>query len=387
MIIRYRPRPLGLLACVLAALYGCSGSGGAPGGFPGGPVELGYQVAAEQDVGLDADLTGRISALQSSEVRPQVDGVIRERLFVEGSLVKAGQPLYLIDPAPYRAASESAEAALKSAEAAANLARSRAERYRRIVDSGAVSRDANEEVQAMASQADAAVAVARAQVEAARVNLEYTRVRAPISGHIGRSLVTPGALVSAKQADPIALIQDYGSVYVDLTESSAQLLALRQAQAAGRLTRPASGLPVTLTLEDGSTYAHTGRLEFTETSVDSGTGAVTVRAVFPNPDGLLLPGTYVHARVATGTAPHALRVPQTAVGRDPTGGATLTLVNDAGAVEIRPVTLGAAVGADWIVTSGLRAGEHVVVEGLAKLRPGLPVKPVPVGAAPAAATH
>jgi len=144
---------------------------------------------------------------------------------------------------------------------------------------------------------------------------------------------------------------------------------------------------VTLTLEDGSTYAHTGRLEFTETSVDSGTGAVTVRAVFPNPDGLLLPGTYVHARVATGTAPHALRVPQTAVGRDPTGGATLTLVNDAGAVEIRPVTLGAAVGADWIVTSGLRAGEHVVVEGLAKLRPGLPVKPVPVGAAPAAATH
>jgi membrane fusion protein (multidrug efflux system) len=203
---------------------------------------------------------------------------------------------------------------------------------------------------------------------------------------LGRSLVTPGALVTARQSAPIALIQDYQEVYVDLTQSAGQLLALRRAESAGRLTRASTSLPVTLTLEDGSTYGHEGKLEFTEVTVDAGTGAVTVRARFPNPEGLLLPGTYARARISTATVANALLVPQTAVGRTPSGAATLTLVNDKAEIEVRPVELGAAHGTNWIVASGLHPHERVVVEGLAKLRPGLPVKPVPAGSTASAPT-
>jgi len=374
----------------LAAVIGGCGSGsdhppGKPGGM-GGPVEVGYRVVEEQSVTLDTELTGRINAIKTAEVRPQVDGVILSRLFEEGAHVTLGQPLYQIDPAPFQAAYDSARAHLASAEAAAQAARQRAERFARLVQTGAVSRDAQEDVQSVAAQADAAVGVARAQLETARINLEYTKVRAPIAGRIGRSLVTAGALVTARQSLPIALIQDYQDVTVDLTQSAAQLLALRRAESEGRLTRTTGTLPVTLILEDGSTYGAVGKLEFTEVSVDTGTGAVTVRARFPNPEGLLLPGTYARARISTATVPHALLVPQTAVGRTPSGAATLTLVNDKAEIETRPVVLGATHGDDWIVAQGLKPHERVVVEGLAKLRPGLPVKPVPAGSPPAAPT-
>ncbi len=374
------------LVTVLAACGGGSAPGaGGKGGFMGGPIEVGYQVIEAENVTLDTELTGRINAWQTAEVRPQVDGVVRARLFEEGSLVKAGQALYQIDPAPFQATYDSAKAQLASAEAAAKVARQRAERYARIVDSGAISRDAFDEVQALASQAEAAVEVARDQVETAKISLEYTKVRAPISGRIGRSLVTAGALVTAKQTSPIATIQDYQSVYVDLTESATDILALRKAESAGQLTRAVQTLPVTLLLEDGSTYAHTGKLEFAEITVDAGTGAVNVRAIFPNPEGLLLPGTYARARINTATIKNAFLVPQSAVSRTPSGEATLTLVNANGQIEIRPVVLGPAHGARWIVASGLAVQDRVVVEGLGKLRPGLPVKPVPAGTAPAAA--
>ena len=378
-----------LLCCLTATLSSCGNGAGGPGGKPGGmggPIEVGYLVVDEQTVSLDTELTGRINAVKSAEVRPQVDGLIVARPFEEGSRVNAGQALYQIDPAPSQAAFDSARAHAASAEAAAHVAHQRAERFARLVQTGAVSRDANDEVQSLAAQADSAVGVARAQVETARINLDYTKVRAPISGRIGRSLVTPGALVTARQSTPIAVIQDYAEVYVDLTQSAAQLLALRRAETAGRLTRASATLPVTLLLEDGSTYAHEGKLEFTEVTVDAGTGAVTVRARFPNPEGLLLPGTYARARISTATVAHALLVPQTAVGRTPSGAATLTLVNEKAEIEIRPVVLEAAHGGDWIVASGLHPHERVVVEGLAKLRPGLPVKPVPAGSPAAAPT-
>ena len=381
---------LPLLTCLGVLLTACGGSQNPSGGSPkgaamGGPIEVGYRVVSEQDVAIETELTGRISARQTAEVRPQVDGVVLARTFEEGALVKAGQALYQIDPAPFQAALKSAEAHVASAESAAQVARQRAERFARLVDSGAVSRDANDEAQSNAAQAQSAVGVARAQADAARINLDYTKVRAPIAGRIGRSQVTAGALVTAKQTGAIATIQDFGQVYVDLTQSAAQLLALRRAESAGQLSRAPSTLPVTLLLDDGSVYPHTGKLEFTEVTVDASTGAVTVRALFPNPEGLLLPGTYARARISTATVAHALLVPQTAVARTPSGSATLTLINTSGQIEIRPVVLGAAHDGEWIIASGLHPQERVVVEGLAKLRPGLPVKPVPAGSTPSPA--
>ncbi len=381
-------RLLLLLSVTLLAGCGSPGGGGSPGskgGF-GGPIEVGYLVVTEQEVNLSTELTGRISALRTAEVRPQVDGVIQSRLFEEGAQVKAGQPLYQIDAAPFEAALRSAEAHVASASAAADTAKQRAERYARLAESGVVSHDSNDEIQSAAAQARAALGVAKAQAETARIALDYTRVRAPISGHIGRSLVTAGALVTARQSTAIATIQDYAEVYVDLTQSASQLLALRRAESSGQLTRADRSLPVTLVLDDGSTYAHPGKLEFTEVTVDAGTGAVTVRARFANPEGLLLPGTYARAQIATARVSHALLVPQTAVARTPSGDATVTLVKGDNAVEVRPVTLGVAQGRDWVVASGLAAGERVIVEGLAKLRPGIPVKPVPAGS-PAPAQH
>jgi membrane fusion protein (multidrug efflux system) len=242
---------LALALLLTSSLVGCGqgGSGSAAkGGFMGGPIEVGYQIVRAQDVALETELTGRVNAYETSEVRPQVDGVIRDRLYTEGARVQAGQALYQIDAAPYQAAYDSARAALGAAEATAQRAHQRADRFRRIVESGAVSRDANEDVQTADNQAQAAVDVARAQLETAKINLDYTKVRAPISGRIGRSLVTPGALVTARQTNPIATIQNFQQVYVDLTQSSAQLLALRQAQSSGQLTRDKTTLPVTLLL-------------------------------------------------------------------------------------------------------------------------------------------
>lgn len=370
------------LAAIALTLAACGQKGGAPGMGMGGPTEVGYIVAQPQTVGLTTELSGRTSAFLVSEVRPQVGGVIKARLFEEGSIVRAGQSLYQIDPATYQASVNSAAASLAQAQAQANAAKLKAERYRALVESGAVSKQDNDDAQAAAAQTAAAVAVQKAALDTARINLNYTKVAAPISGRIGKSAVTPGALVTASQATPLATVQDLSKIYVDLTQTSAELLKLKQQFASGKLGRTNSAT-VTLKLEDGSTYPTPGTLEFSDVTVDAGTGSVTLRAVFPNPNGVLLPGMYVRASLTQGVASGGILVPQTAVSRDPKGAASVMLVGAKGP-EPRPITLGRTIGDKWLVTSGLNAGDKVIVEGLMKVRPGAPIKAVPAGSAPAA---
>ena len=370
------------LAAIALTLAACGQKGGAPGMGTGGPTEVGYVVVQAQSVGLSTELSGRTSAFLVSEVRPQVGGVIKARLFEEGAMVRAGQSLYQIDPATYQATYNSAAASLAQAQAQALSAKLKADRYKALVESGAVSKQDNDDAQAAAAQTAAAVAVQRAALDTARINLNYTKVAAPISGRIGKSAVTPGALVTASQATPLATVQDLSKIYVDLTQTSAELLNLKQQFASGKLGKTNSAT-VTLKLEDGSTYPVPGKLEFSDVTVDAGTGSVTLRAVFPNPNGVLLPGMYVRATLTQGVAPSGILVPQTAVNRDPKGGATVMLVGAKGP-EPRPVTLGQTVGDKWLVTGGLKPGDKVIVEGLMKVRPGAPIKAVPAGAAPAA---
>lgn len=371
------------LAAVALTLAACGqGKGGAGGMGMGGPAEVGYVVAQSQPVGLTTELSGRTSAFLVSEVRPQVSGVIKARLFTEGSAVRAGQSLYQIDPATYQASVNSAAAALAQAQAQATAAKLKADRYKGLVETGAVSKQDNDDAQAAAAQTAAAVQVQKAALDNARINLNYTRVTAPISGRIGKSTVTPGALVVANQANALSTVQDLSKIYVDLTQTSAELLKLQQQFASGKVGRTNSA-QVTLTLEDGSTYPTQGRLEFSDITVDPGTGSVTLRAIFANPDGKLLPGMYVRAALSQGVAPTGILIPQGAVQRDPKGNAMVSLVGAKGA-EPRPVTLGQTVGDKWLVTSGLQPGDKVIVEGLQKLRPGAPIKPVPAGSKPAA---
>ena len=373
------------LAAIAVTLAACGQKGAGAGGMGmGGPAEVGYVVAQSQPVGLTTELAGRTSAFLVSEVRPQVGGVIKARLFEEGSIVRAGQSLYQIDPATYQAAVNSASAALAQAQAQANAAKLKADRYKTLVETGAVSKQDNDDAQAAAAQTAAAVAVQKAALDTARINLNYTRVAAPISGRIGKSAVTPGALVTAGQAAPLATVQDLSKVYVDLTQTSAELLKLRRQFASGKVGRSGSA-QVTLKLEDGSTYPIPGRLEFSDITVDPGTGSIGLRAVFPNPNGALLPGMYVRAVLSQGVASSGILVPQGAIQRDPKGNAQVTVVGARGGAEPRPVTLGQTVGDKWLVTSGLNAGDKVITEGLQKLRPGAPIKPVPAGSAPAAA--
>jgi len=372
------------LSAVALVLAACGqGKQGAGGMGMGGPAEVGYVVAQTQPVGLTTELSGRTSALLVSEVRPQVGGVIKARLFQEGAYVRAGQSLYQIEPATYQASVNSAAAALAQAQAQANAAKLKADRYRTLVETGAVSKQDNDDAQAAAAQTAAAVAVQKAALDNARINLNWTRVAAPISGRIGKSAVTPGALVTASQATPLATVQDLSKIYVDLTQTSAELLKLQRQFASGKIGRSGSA-QVTLKLEDGSTYPIPGRLEFSDVTVDPSTGSVGLRAVFDNPEGKLLPGMYVNAVLSQGVASSGILIPQGAVQRDPKGNAMVILVNAKGAAEPRPVTLGQTQGDKWLVTSGLAAGDKVITEGLQKLRPGAPIKPVPAGSKPAA---
>jgi len=371
------------LSAVALTLAACGqGKGGAGGMGMGGPAEVGYIVAQSQPVGLTSELSGRTSAFLVSEVRPQVSGVVKARLFTEGSVVRAGQSLYQIDPAIYQATVNSANAALAQAQATATAAKLKADRYKGLVETGAVSKQDNDDAQAAALQTAAAVAVQKAALDNARINLNYTRVTAPISGRIGKSTVTPGALVTANQAAALSTVQDLSKVYVDLTQTSAELLKLQQQFASGKVGR-ANSAQVSLKLEDGSTYPIPGHLEFSDITVDPGTGSVTLRAIFPNPNGQLLPGMYVRAALSQGVAPTGILIPQGAVQRDPKGNAMVSLVGAKGA-EPRPVTLGQTVGDKWLVTSGLNPGDKVITEGLQKLRPGAQIKPVPAGSKPAA---
>ncbi|AYJ85382.1 efflux RND transporter periplasmic adaptor subunit (plasmid) [Sphingomonas paeninsulae] len=336
---------------------------------------VGVVTVKLEPVTLTTELPGRITAVETSEVRPQVAGVIRRRLFTEGSLVHAGQVLYEIEDAPYRAALGSAEGQLGAAQSQINATRLLAQRYGQLVAVNAVSKQEADNAKASAQQASANVAAQRAAVDAARVNLNFTRIKAPISGRIGRSAFTAGALVQIAQADPLATIQRTDTVYVDVTQSAAQLLDLRSAMQSGDLKRDVGSARVQLLLPNGQTYPIEGRLEFSEVTVDQTTGAVTLRASFPNPNGTLLPGLYVRARLIEGVRQQVVLAPQQGISRDPRGRATALVVNAQNKVEQRNITTDRAIGDKWIVTSGLKAGDRLIVEGLVNLKPGATVKP------------
>jgi membrane fusion protein (multidrug efflux system) len=339
-----------------------------------------------QRVVLTTELPGRTSPYLIAEVRPQVNGIIQKRVFTEGGDVKAGQVLYQIDPATYQAAFASAKAAEARAEANLIPARLKAERYRDLVKINAVSQQDYDNADAALKQAEADVASAKAAVETARINLAYTRVTAPISGRIGRSSVTDGALVTANQPAALATIQQFSSMYVDVTQSSADLLKLRQNLASGLMRNGgAAQARVRLLLEDGSSYPLPGSLKFSEVTVDQSTGSITLRAVFPNPKQTLLPGMFVRAILEEGESPDAILVPQRGVSRNPKGEALVMVVGAEDKVEPRPIKVVRTVGDSWLVSEGLKTGDRVILEGLQKARPGTVVKVVPFGAKPAAA--
>lgn len=371
-----------MLAATLL-LAGCSGGeeegrGGGGRGGARGPAEVGFVTVQPTSVAETVELNARITAYEQSEVRPQVAGVIRRRLFTEGSLVRKGQTLYEIDPRIYSAAVSEAQANLQSARANAEATRVNAQRLKPLAEMEAVSRQEYTNAAAASRQAQASVAQTQAQLETARINLRFTNVPAPITGRIGRSLATVGALVTANQADPLAVIQRLDPIFVDIQQSSANLLALRRALSRDGVA-PARAA-VRLKLEDGSTYEQTGTVEFAESLVDPSTGTVTLRARFPNPTGLLLPGMFARAAFAQAINSRAFLVPQPAVTRSPAGEATLFVVGpDNKAVE-RKVTADRTQGSNWVVTGGLQPGDRVIVQGTANLRPNAPIRPVPANA-------
>jgi len=344
-----------------------------------GPMEVGVVTLATQNVTVASELPGRTVSTSMSQVRPQVSGIIKKRLFTEGSMVRAGQPLYEIDQRLYRASRDEALATLASAQATAAAAQAKAQRYRSLGDTEAVSAQDRDDVIATARQAQAAVQQARASLQTSNVNLEFTLVRAPISGRAGRTLFTPGALVTASQTDPLTTIQQLDPIYVDVTQSSSQLLALRRSLASGQ-TLPASAT-IRLKLDDGSDYPLEGRIEFAEPIVDPDSGTVTLRARFPNPDGLLLPGMFVRVVAPQSVVPNAILAPQQGISRDPKGNATALVVTNANKVERRTVTAAQAIGDKWLITDGLKAGDRLIVEGPDKVQPDATVKPVPATAA------
>jgi len=361
---------LGLLA-VLAA---CSGQ--KPPGDAKAPPEAGFVVLHAQRVPLTLTLPARTTAFETSEVRPQVSGIIRSRQFTEGAQVREGDVLYRIDARVYESAAEQARADLASAVATRDAARTRAERLTELAKSGVVAKQDLLDAQAQADAAAAAAQRASAALDAARLSLGFTQVRAPISGRIGRSLVTTGALVSAGQAEPLATIQRLDPIFVDIQQSSTALLTFRRQLSGGDLARASA--EVNLILEDGSRYARPGVLQFAESVVDPATGTVTVRARFPNPDGLLLPGMYVRAEFAPIEAREAILAPQQGISRDVKGNATALVIGADDQAEQRQVIADRTVGDQWLVSSGLAAGDRLVIEGLGKIRPGQKVRPVAV---------
>ena len=366
--IHRRARPLFILA--VAALAACSG--GQEGGAPPKPAVT-VATLETRPVTITRELPGRTNAWLVAEVRPQVNGIVARRLFTEGSMVEAGEPLYQIDDASYRAAANSASAQLKRAEAALVAARLTARRTAELVEISAVSRQDHDNATAALGQAEADVAAARAALEAANVTLGHARITSPISGRIGKSSVTQGALVTANQPAPLATVQQLDPIHVDLTQSSTELLDLRRSLADGRL-ESTEGMPVTILLEDGSEFAHPGSLKFSEVAVDPGTGSYSLRVEVPNPDHVLMPGMYVRARLGAGVRQNALLVPQQGVARDPKGNTTALVVTPEGVVEQRPVVVSQTIGDQWLVESGLSAGDRVVVEGLQKIAPGAEVE-------------
>jgi len=356
-----------------------------PAAPPPGPPEVGIVVIKPEKVSLTTELSGRTVPHLIAEVRPQVNGIIKKRLFTEGSDVKAGQVLYQIDPATYQAAFASAKAGQARVEASLVSVRLTEERYRDLVKIKAVSQQDYDNASAALKQVEADLAFAKAAVETARINLAYTSVAAPISGRIGRSTVTDGALVTANQPAALATIQQLDSMYVDVTQSTAELLKLKQNLAIG-VMKKSSSAQVKLLLEDGSAYPVAGTLKFSEVTVDQSTGSVTLRAVFPNPGQSLLPGMFVRGILEEGINENAILIPQRGVTRNPKGEAMVMIVGAEEKVELRPIKVVRTVGDSWLVSDGLKAGDRVILEGLQKARPGTQVKAVPYGAKPAEKT-
>lgn len=368
---------VGLLAA-LAAAAACKSATPRAAAVP----EVATVTLSAERLTLTTELPGRTSAYLVAEIRPQVNGILQKRLFTEGSDVKAGSTLYQIDPAPYRAAFEQAKAALAVAEANLPSARSRVERFKNLVAIHAVGQQDYDDAVATLATAEAGAASARAALENARINLEYTPIKSPISGRIGRSSVTVGALVNAYQGTPLAVVQQMDPIYVDVIQSSAEVLRLRRNMESGRLKQDKEAWSkVRLRLEDGTAYAPEGTLQFRDITVDPTTGSVTVRAVFPNPDEILLPGMFVRAVVEEGVNEHALLVPQQGVSRDTKGNPYALIVNGESNVEQRPLELDRAIGDKWLVGKGLAAGDRIIVEGQLRVRPGSPVKAVAFEAA------
>jgi membrane fusion protein (multidrug efflux system) len=372
-------RALLLPLALSLALAACSGDP-APAQMPAAPVTV--VTLQEAPVTLTRELPGRTNPSLVAEVRPQVTGIVDRRLFTEGGEVEAGQPLYQLEDATYRADAASARAALARAEATLTAARLTAARTGELAEIDAVSRQEAENATAALRQAEADVGVARAALERSNVTLGYARITSPISGRIGKSTVTRGALVTANQASPLATVQQLDPIHVDLTQSASELLALRKALAGGELESTGE-MPVTILLEDGSAYAHEGRLAFSEVTVDPTTGSYSLRVVVDNPDHLLLPGMYVRAVVGSGLREDAVLVPQQGIARDPKGNTTAMVVGKDGTVEVRPVKVSRTVGDQWLVESGLAAGDRVIVEGLQKIQPGMPVQATEKGSEPA----
>ncbi|MCC2637092.1 MAG: acrA [Moraxellaceae bacterium] len=347
------------------------------------PPEVSVVTVRPGELALTSELPGRLEAVRSAEVRARVAGVVLKRVFAEGSEVKEGDVLFQIDPRPFQAAYDNAAAAVARAEAQRDQTRAQAERAEALVGKKLISQQDHDLARANARQAEADVTAARATQQLHKLNLALATVRAPISGRIGRALVTEGALVGQGETTPLAQIQQLDPVYVNFTQSSVELLKLRQALQSGKVKRAGSEAAVTLLLEDGSEYPKKGQLLFSDLAVDPATGSVSLRARFPNPGRDLLPGMYVRVRLAQAVADNAITVPQRSLQRGPQG--AFVMVVKEGKVAVQPVQVGAAQGDQWIVESGLAGGEQVIVEGLQKAPPGTPVKTVPFGAAPATA--
>lgn len=370
-------RSVGLALLASGLLAGCGDKGEAgqgAGEMPPAAVDVVTLHAAPLQ--LMSELTGRTAPLRVAEVRPQVNGIILKRLFTEGSDVKAGQLLYQIDPAVYQAAVASAKANLAKAQANEQSARLKAQRYAELVKVKAISRQEYDDADAAWKQQVAEIGAAKAALQSANINLAYTKITAPISGRIGKSAVTEGALVTAQQADSLTSISQLNPMYVDVRQSTADLLRLKRQVAAGKLVQDESkGAKVRFQLEDGSQYSEEGSLQFSDVTVDETTGMVTLRVLVPNPHDLLLPGMFMRATLQEGERPQGLLVPQTAVTRTPKGGATVMVVTADNKVELREVQLSRVVGDSWVVESGLNTGEKVIVAGLQKVKPGALVAP------------
>lgn len=363
-----------LATAVSLALTACHKDGGQQqAGYAQHTPDVSVITVQPQDVTMTTTLPGRTTAFRVSEVRPQVSGILLHRLFKEGSEVHAGQPLYQIDPSTYKATLDKAQASLESAKLLSD-------RYDKLIERHAISQQNRDD-------AYSAYLQAKATLEAAQIDMNHTRITAPISGRIGRSSVTEGALVTASQTTAMATVQQLDPIYVDISQPSTSLLRLREELASGQIKQVGKDqAEVKLVMENGQTYGKPGKLQFSEVSVDEGTGAVTLRAMFPNPDHMLLPGMFVHARLDEGVRSSAILVPQKGITHDTTGQATALVIGEGNKAEQRILTLGRTVGNDWIVTSGLKAGDRVIVDGLMNLRPGTVVNPVPAtdSSAPAA---